>query len=371
MIIRLSDYDGRYRVVSLAKDCVTEEALINKDLPIMRLENRTITFIPDGFSKTLTDEEYERIASSNDYDVFEINTLGNAYRCYDSHSMDNTIVVTNQCNSNCIMCPTAEQVRMTHFSYSSSELIDIVRHFPFNTPYLTITGGEPFMIKKDIFVFFQYLRENLYETNYQLLTNGRVFCSKEYTELYKSTRPPKMFVGIPLHGHNDLVHDSIVQSRGAFEETILGIKNLLATRATIELRLVVSKLNYMHIESIADLIVSELPEVNCVKIMGLEMTGNAAKNFDQVWIDYATAFEHSKSGIDKLISAGIDVGLYNLPLCFVEKNYWGICEKSISPNKIRYSPECDTCYVKDACGGIFAGTIRLTKDLVKPVKHND
>lgn len=71
------------------------------------------------------------------------------------------------------------------------------------------------------------------------------------------------------------------------------------------------------------------------------MTGNAAKNKNRVWISYPDAFRVSKKAIDLLIGAGIDVGLYNFPLCAVDKMYRSLCEKSISDYKIRYTERCE------------------------------
>lgn len=97
------------------------------------------------------------------------------------------------------------------------------------------------------------------------------------------------------------------------------------------------------------------------------MTGNAAKNKNRVWISYPDAFRASKKAIDLLIGAGIDVELYNFPLCAVDKMYRSLCEKSISDYKIRYTERCEKCCQKDACGGMFAGTVRLSKDDIIPL----
>ena len=101
--------------------------------------------------------------------------------------------------------------------------------------------------------------------------------------------------------------------------------------------------------------------------MGLEMLWNAASNQNDVWIPYDQAFKASKEGIDLLIRNSIQVGLYNFPLCAVDDAYHSIASKSITGYKVRYADECEKCLIKDACGGIFAGTIRLAKYDVKPV----
>ena len=84
--------------------------------------------------------------------------------------------------------------------------------------------------------------------------------------------------------------------------------------------------------------------------------GNAAKNKGSVWIDYREAFFKSKKAIQLLVRNGVDVKLYNFPLCAVEREYWGICMKSISGYKVKFGPECDLCNVKSLCGGVFAST---------------
>lgn len=59
---------------------------------------------------------------------------------------------------------------------------------------------------------------------------------------------------------------------------MMGLKRLLRTRAKVELRIVVSRLNLEFIDKIAKLIVHEFPGVYTVKFIGLEMLGNARLN---------------------------------------------------------------------------------------------
>ena len=63
--------------------------------------------------------------------------------------------------------------------------------------------------------------------------------------------------------------------------------------------------------------------------MGLELMGNAAKNMKDVWLPYNVMFEKAEKAIRLLIKHGIDVQLYNFPLCSVKREYWDICSKSI------------------------------------------
>ena len=368
MIVKIDNYDQQYRIASFAKSENIKECLEKKSLNVAMVKNGCIVFYPENISFQLSEHSLRFFNASNNFDVFEISKYGNAYRCYDSSSLDNALLVTNRCNSNCIMCPTAESIRRGHEEYNGNQLVALAKYIPDDAAHITITGGEPFLIKKDIFILLDYLKRNLSDVPYLLLTNGRAFCSNEYTNLFRETTPSNIQLGIPLHGYSPETHDMIVQSNGAFDQTFMGLKNLLSINAKIELRIVVSKLNADFISKIAELIVEEFRNVFCVKIIGLEMTGNAAVNRDKVWIDYPEAFIKSEDGIEFMIKSGIDVGIYNFPLCAVRKKYWNICEKSISPYKVRYAKQCDECKVKDACGGVFSGTIRLAKDGILPVR---
>ena len=367
MIIRFSKYIGRYRVLSFAKDAKTCESLENEELPYLTTRGNKAVIFPGAEEFDITPEEFESLDNCCNFDVFELDERGFAYKCFDNSSNDNAILVTNKCNSNCIMCPTAEIVRKKDTNITADRLIEIASHFPKDAPHITITGGEPFLIKKEIFRLFSYLKESFLCTDFLLLTNGRAFASEEYASLLHDSLPNYTIVGIPIHGHIPELHDYITQSKGSFNQTISGIKKLLSKKINVELRIVVSKINAPYIRDISKLVVKEIPEVYCVKIMAMEMTGNAAKNAEKVWIDYSEAFKSSKDAVDILVSKGINVGLYNFPLCTVNKQYWSICEKSISGNKIRFAPQCENCSVKDACGGVFFGTIRFLKDTLDPV----
>ena len=62
----------------------------------------------------------------------------------------------------------------------------------------------------------------------------------------------------------------------------------------------------------------------------------------------------------------IDVALYNFPLCTVDEPFRMLCKKSITDYKIRFADICTKCTLRDACGGVFAGTFRLVENNLRP-----
>ena len=78
--------------------------------------------------------------------------------------------------------------------------------------------------------------------------------------------------------------------------------------------------------------------------------------------------EGRKQCYDKLMEHGIDVRLYNFPLCKVDRSYWGLCARSITDYKISYLNDCKSCSVRDVCGGVFRSTLNLTGMKLVPIK---
>ena len=369
MIIRIPNYKQGYRIASLAKCEETRRRLAAENLEILSVGGNRVSLLPQNIVLAEDAALAARFDDCNDYDVFEIDDMGRAYQYYNNESSDNGIMVTGKCNSNCVMCPASEGVRRAGQTMSLTSLLQLAAHIPSDAEHLTITGGEPFMLGEEIFTFFEAVKNKFTRTGFLLLTNGRIFSVARYCNRLKETLPPDTLIGIPLHGCDAATHDAVTQAPGSFDETMAGLKNLLALGFRVELRVVVSRLSAPCLDRMADLILERLPGVCCVKLIGLEMLGSAAANEPRVWLPYPEAFRLAKPAIVKLVLGGVDVGLYNFPLCAVERGFWPICGKSITDYKVRYAEGCGRCGVKDACGGIFAGTIRLAQTDIVPIKE--
>jgi len=367
MIIQLPDYQFGYHIVSLAKSERTFSNLKEEHLSTIFLTGEGLYLWPENVLLCTDPAILHKFSCCDEYDVFEIDSSGKAYLYYNNESIDNAFFLTGRCNSNCIMCPASEQVRKKASYADINHLLELINHIPSDAVHLTITGGEPFLLGRDIFRFLEALRNKFRRTNFLLLTNGRIFCVPQYCERLYQTLPPQTVLGIPIHGYNADTHDAVTQAPGSFVQTMAGLKNLLSYGFRIELRIVVSRITAPYLENMAALITEQLSQVESVKVIGLEMLGNAAIHQKKVWISYPEAFRSAKNAILKLISAEIDVALYNFPLCAVDREFWPICACSITDYKIRYAPACETCDVRDACGGIFTGTYRLAAKDIMPI----
>lgn len=355
-----------YQILSLALDEETREDLIKDGLDFLYVTTDSLELLPAGICLSKDPHEFEKLFDCNNFDVFELLTSGVLRQIYDNASIDNVFFITAKCNSNCIFCPSASGIRKKGTIPSVDRFIEIARHIPVSMRHLTITGGEPFLLGEQIFDLFAFLKKKYYSTEFLVLTNGRALAIRGYPELVKQNVPPNTIFGIPLHGSSAKTHDAITRAPGSFNQTLSGIKSLLRQGQRVELRLVVSKNNISDFLPMAELISRELSGVEYISIMAMEMTGNARSNLEDVWIPYREAFQQIEAAIMHLIYNGLTVRLYNFPLCVIKEQYHPLCEKSISPDKIRYAEKCSQCVLRDACGGVFAGTFSLEESELQP-----
>jgi His-Xaa-Ser system radical SAM maturase HxsC len=248
------------------------------------------------------------------------------------------------------------------------EMCAAIRVLPSDTPHVTITGGEPFLLGEQVFPLLQCAKEHFEKTNFLLLTNGRAFALPGFADRYCDSAPSGMVTGVPIHGHVAQIHDAVTQAPGSFRQTLGGLKKMLALGAAIELRIVVSRLNAPYMQQIAQLIREQLRGADSVKFMAMEMLGNAARNRESLWIAYPAAYQSVKEALRILMRGGINVALYNFPLCAVDAQDHLLCAKSISAYKVRFGEECEACALRTDCAGVFAGTLKLAKTDLRPVR---
>lgn len=277
-----------------------------------------------------------------------------------------TIFTTGLCNSNCIMCPYTE-----HFRFNSSlEPLDKLKSFidviNYNAEYICVTGGEPTLLRNDFLELIKYIKEKFSSVLLHILTNGRTFAYKNFMKDFLAVRPYKTLLGIPIHADNSELHDYISQAKGSFDETLKGLDNLYLSGEYIELRIVTSRLNYKNLPKLAEFIASRYPYCHRVCLMGLEMMGNAMINKNKVWINYDEIWPFIRDAAEILVANGVNSELYNYPLCLVDQGLQALYRKSITPSKIEFLPECESCRRKSECGGFFRTTKAMPDIKIKP-----
>lgn len=198
----------------------------------------------------------------------------------DINSNDNALFITSQCNNRCVMCCQPPLLRNDLDGYFQKNMA-LIDSAPRELRSLGITGGEPTLLGDRLFELLRHVRTKLPETEIHLLTNGRAFADKEYARKLAECGEKKILLGIPLHADSAGDHDTITQVKGSFEETMLGLYNLGRYDIGIELRVVITKMNYRRLPKLPDFIYRNLPFVEFISLMGLEYTGYTIKTGKQ------------------------------------------------------------------------------------------
>jgi len=277
-------------------------------------------------------------------------------------SQHNALLVTERCNSFCLMCSQPPIDR------DDSELVDInleamrLMDPPPNT--LGITGGEPTLLGGDLFRLFAAFREELPETDIHMLTNGRRFAWPDFTEAFMEARPARLTVGIPVYADNAADHDYVVQARGAFDQTIQGLHQLARYGQFVEIRVVLHALTVPRLKHLAEYIYRNLPFAAHVAFMGLEITGFTRPNLNRLWADPFDYQRELEDAVEYLSVRGLNASIYNHQLSVLPKSMWRFARRSISDWKNIYLPVCAGCDLRVKCAGFFTfATIRHSSHL--------
>ena len=119
----------------------------------------------------------------------------------------------------------------------------------------------------------------------------------------------------------------------------------------------------------ADYIYKNFPFVSHVAFMGMEIEGYAKDNYEDIWIDPKKYAEQISFAAWSLYRRGINVSIYNLPLCLLPKKSWRFARKSISGWKNDYLDVCEKCNVKEDCCGIFTTSGKFQSNSIKPIDN--
>ena len=270
---------------------------------------------------------------------------------YRRGSNSNTLLATERCNSLCLMC--SQPPRDVDDQYLVDEILETMLLVDRDEPQLGLSGGEPTLLGEDLLVVLNHARHHLPGTGLHVLSNGRRFADPAYARHVAAVRHPSLTWGIPVYSDSPEIHDYIVQARGAWTETISGLFNLARVGADIEIRVVVQQANFERLPELAYFIFRNLTFARHVAFMGIEPIGFAPANRDSLWVDPADCAGSLKEATFFLANRGMDVSLYNFPLCSLPGELWEFARKSISDWKNTYLPECALCRVQDECCGFF------------------
>jgi His-Xaa-Ser system radical SAM maturase HxsC len=281
-------------------------------------------------------------------------------------SAQNFLLLTERCDNYCLMCSQPPKDRNDDWLLKrAGRVLDLL---PKETEGIGITGGEPTLYGTAFLDFLRHCTVRLPDAEVHILTNGRRFADPSFASEYATIRNPRIMAGIPIYGSEPSLHDIVVQAEGAFNETVEGILNLAAYDQRVEIRVVVHRHTASALVDIAEFITRNIPFVEQVALMGLEITGLARSNINDLWIDPTDYQVQLSEAAQVLDEAGIRTLIYNHQLCVLPPEMHRFAVKSISDWKNGYIEVCESCEARVACGGFFTSGVLRPSRAIKALR---
>lgn len=270
---------------------------------------------------------------------------------YQAQSQTNALFLTSCCNSKCQFCPQPPQKDTGEF-YDLA--LQIIQNVPAHDGVINITGGEPTLDKIRFLSVISAMSKTWPMVRPFVLTNGRTLADKTFVHDIFARKPADTIgFAIPLYADAAGVHDVIVGVNGAFGQTLRGLYNLAPYHSEIEIRFVVSKLNYKRLPNLVDYVGRNLPFVSRIAVMGIEPMGCARDHWENFWIDPEDSAETLTLAADIAHRRGLCMLLYNHQLCCLPPTLRPIACSTISEWKRSYINACQNCPMRKDCGGFF------------------
>ncbi len=286
---------------------------------------------------------------------------------YRKNANTNSFLVTERCNSFCIMCSQPPKDIDDH--YLVDDMLEALPLLHPDTHEICITGGEPTLWGDDFIGLIQASKNHLPNTGLHILSNGRNFKDINLAIKVAHVKHHDVMIGIPLYADYSQLHDFIVQADNAFDDTIRGILNLKRCQVPVEIRVVIHQKNYHRLPKLAEFIARNLLFVDHVALMGLEIMGFAKSNLKGLWIDPYEYQNELREAVETLVNAKMRVSIYNTPLCVMPESIrrYSVC--SISDWKNDYLDACMNCSAKQQCGGFFSSNLGAVSEHIKALSN--
>lgn len=285
------------------------------------------------------------------------------------------ICIWNRCNSRCIMCtnPVGFGEKGKSQVYTFERLISRAKTFKEDwkrsQENLNFTGGEP-TIHPDFLKILKWFRDEFPKNRIVLATNGRMFSYPWFVK--ECLKVNNLTVEIAILGYDASMHDGITRAKGSFNQTIVGIDNILKYRNSsqqLEIRIILIKQNYKHLGRILNLIKESFSLIDRVVIVFPELEGICGKNFKIVGITYKEVERLLSEVMNEWKTQFREIRLYHFPLCTLPPNLWKYTWRTQRAGEVTFLSRCDKCLYKKYCLGIHKDYLKIVGDReFKPVE---
>ena len=297
-------------------------------------------------------------------DIVKVFPDGKIVRLWDSSSYQNSLFVTNRCNFCCLMCPQPPCADNPEQHIENLRLLDLLNC---NVEMIGITGGEPTLFPNRLIEYFDVINRKFPSTRVEILTNGSPLSDFGMAKRLALASPLNTCYCVSIHGDTGDLAESIMRCPGGWDKALQGLNNLARLQQQIEIRVVVTQKNAPYLEDIALFLYRNFPFVYHIAFMGQEITGEAVRNYSEIWVEpteYAPSLDRA---VRYLAAMDMNVSIYNIPLCLLSETSRKFAARSISDWKQAYIEKCTACKLRSDCCGFFTTSGDFLPQAIMPI----
>jgi His-Xaa-Ser system radical SAM maturase HxsC len=292
------------------------------------------------------------IQKMKDGDVVCIGGDGIINIYWEIESQQNSLFLTDACNCFCIMCPQPPNKHDDKHYKNALCVMDMLKHKSLEN--ICITGGEPTFNDEQFIHILKRCNLEHPRAVISILTNAKKFSDEHFTSRVYNISTNNNIFCISIHSDIDLIHDSIVRTKGSYAKTQSGIYNLAKYNIPIEIRYVINKFNYTRIKEFSEHMYRYFPFCDHYVFMALETCGFASENYHKIFVDPIEYKDELRNAVLALKNRSLHVSVYNVPLCLCHPDIRMFARKSISSWKNIFMAACEGCARAEECCGFFA-----------------
>ena len=266
---------------------------------------------------------------------------------------------TFKCNQNCISCINNLKTFSNMKDPPLDSIKEAIRNIDPNNDYFGVGGGEP-TLRREFFEILKYARKTHPSLYIFITSNGRMFYYEDFAKKLRNLNLGNYLIGVSIYGHKSDLHDSITRTKGSFEQTTKGIKNLLKFNIPVEVRVIINKMNYKSLPEITKFVSEEFSGVSRFVFVNIKYTGNAFFNRDKVFVRIKDVVPYAEKAAKILIVNKINTRFFHFPLCMLSEDFRDLA-KGVTKDteELTFVDCCNKCNLKENCPMIWKTYIGL------------
>ena len=165
--------------------------------------------------------------------------------------------ITERCNKHCLHCyqneHPAKELTLVDLKVVLARMEEALVKWELKGS-LSLTGGEPFIRKSELFQLMQRIDETPAFIFYDILTNGSLVTEDIMSQLKSLNKLRR--IQVSLEGSTPQINDSI-RGEGSYRETMQAIRTMKKHGFTVSVMTTISRTNFKDILAIVKLLESE------------------------------------------------------------------------------------------------------------------